>query len=68
MHKAETLRLSDDRPRDEIGLNELQERGVQVFLSVPAIILQHMEQQVLLKGRPNDYSPGMRRVYTWDQE
>ena len=44
MHEAETLRLPDDRSGDEVGIDALQERRVQVLCIVPAIALQHVQQ------------------------
>lgn len=54
MHKAETFRLTDDGSREEVGLDQLQQGGVQDLRSVSTFVLQHVQQQALVEDRPDD--------------
>lgn len=54
VHEAEVLRPSDHRPRDEVGFDQLKEGFVQVLGPVPAVVRQHVQQQVLTERRPDD--------------
>lgn len=56
MHKTETLRLADDGSGEEVGLDELQQRGVQNLRPVSAFVLQHVQQKALVENRSDDWS------------
>lgn len=56
MHEAEALRLANDRSGEEVGLDQLQERGVQDLRPVPALVLQHVQQETLVEHGPDDWS------------
>lgn len=44
VHEAESLGLPDHGSRNEVGLNQLQQRGVQVLGPVPGVVRQHVQQ------------------------
>lgn len=56
VHEAEALRLADDGSGEEVGLDQLQERGVQDLRPVPALVLQHVKQEALVEYGPDDWS------------
>lgn len=53
VYETEVLRSPDDRSRDEIGLDQLEERLVEVLSPVAAVMWQHVQQQLLAECRSN---------------